>query len=173
VGKHSSPESATFWRSALIVAARRFGVVLLILLVALGFWRLVIRRDEAEQPAEEIPGEESGALPGIDLPVDSVPSPSPTSPAAGRGRIQVLNGSGVAQKSSRAEARLKQEGYEVVTRANTPRRYQKTTVFFQPGSQAEADSVVSLLGVGAAQPAPDNLDESIPISVVIGADYPG
>lgn len=169
MGKHSSPESATFWRSALIVGASRLGVVLLILLVALGFWRLVIRRDEPEPPPEEIPGEESGSLPGIDLPPDT----SPTPPAAGQGRIQVLNGSGDAKKLSGAEAKLEQAGYEVVARANTSRPYPATTVFFQPGSQEGADAVVTLLGVGVVQPAPDSLDESIPIAVVIGADYPG
>jgi hypothetical protein len=170
VGKHSSPESATFWRSAFIVAARRFGVVLLILLVALGLWRLVIRRDEAGQPSEEIPGEESGALPGVDFSPD--PSPTPSGPGGG-GKVQVLNGSGAADKSSAAEAKLEQAGYEVLAKANSSRPYPKTTIFFQPGSQEAADAIVSLIGVGVVQPAPEGLDKSIPVAVVVGADYPG
>jgi hypothetical protein len=172
VGKHSLPDDPTFWRSVLIVSARRFGLVLLILLVALGFWRLVIRRDESDRPPEEVP-EDTGVLPGIDFSPDPSPTSSPTPTAAGRGRIQVLNGSGAAPKLTAAEDKLKRAGYEIVASANTTRPYQRTTIFYQPGSKAAADAIASLLALGVVQPSPDNLDKSIPVAVIIGADYPG
>jgi hypothetical protein len=172
VGKHSLPDSPAFWRSLLIFGARRFGVVLLILLVALGFWRLVIRRDESGRQPREIPGEDSGILPSIDFSPEPTPSPSPTA-AAGRGKIQVLNGGGSAPKATAAEGKLKQAGYEIAARAVSSRPYQRTTIFYQPGSQPAANAIVTLLGVGVVQPAPDNLDKSIPVAVVVGADYPG
>lgn len=168
MGKHSSPDSA-FWRSVVIAGASRLGIVILILLVAFAFWRLVIRRDASDQPPGEVPGELSPS-PAVDL----SPEPSPAaSPGAGEGRIQVLNGSGSAPKVQAAQSKLEQAGYEVAASDATARSYARTTVFYQPGAQPRADAIVSLLGLGVTQPAPENLDKSIPIAVVIGADYPG
>ncbi|MDQ4148823.1 MAG: LytR C-terminal domain-containing protein [Actinomycetota bacterium] len=163
MGKHSDP--STFWRSVVIGMASTVGLVVLALLVAFAVWRLVINRDGSDRPTEAIP--EDASLPGLDAGV--VASPTATT---GAGRVQVLNGSGSNSKAEAAREKLEQEGYEVVTTGMTSRPYPRTTIFYQPGAQVIADAIVSVYGLGTSQPAPPTLDTSIPVAVVVGADYP-
>lgn len=99
------------------------------------------------------------------------PSPSPAKKAGGK--VQVLNGTAVQGRAPKVRDRLEAAGYDVVSTAPAARSYDKTTIFYQPGFQQMAKDIAALLGVGVVQVAPSNLDKSIPVTVVVGADYKG
>lgn len=82
-----------------------------------------------------------------------------------------MNATGVPGKGVQAAKRLEEAGYTVVATQNASRRYDKTTIFYQPGFKQMAEGVARTLGVGSVQPALENLDKQIPVTAVIGDDY--
>ncbi|MFN2610862.1 MAG: LytR C-terminal domain-containing protein [Actinomycetota bacterium] len=104
---------------------------------------------------------------------EPTPSPSPVveqSPQAS-GRLQLLNGSGTPGLALKARDVLQGAGFQVVTTANASKKYNKTTVFFQPGFQDMARAAAKLVHSSTILPAVSNLDKSIPVTVVVGVDY--
>lgn len=99
------------------------------------------------------------------------PSPSPSPAKKAGGKVQVLNGTSVEGRAVKVGKRLEAAGYDVVATAPAARGYEKTTIFYQPGFEQMAKDIAALLGLGVVQPAPSNLDKSIPVTVVVGADY--
>jgi hypothetical protein len=87
--------------------------------------------------------------------------------------MQVLDGAGSGIRAARAVQQLEGAGYEVVATAATSRPYDKTTVFYQPGNEQAARDAARVVGAADVLVAPANLDKTIPLAVVIGADYPG
>jgi hypothetical protein len=172
LGKHSVPGSPGFWRTVFLAGFRRIGIVLLLLVVGLAVWKYVINRGNTPQQS----GQDS---PVITVP-SSTPSPSPSplplpspSPAVTGGKIQVLDGSGSPALATKAKDKVVAAGYDVVAATRISKLYEKTTVFYQPGSQSAGEAAASLLGATVTQPAPENLDKTIPVTVVVGKDYPG
>lgn len=143
-------------------------------IAAVGVYQLVSTEAPEKPPAaapSPTPSPEPSESP---IPSPTPPpaaSPSPTVQAEGEGRLQVLNGSGTAGLGNKVADKLRQEGYEIVSTGNSVRRYDQTTVFYQPGSEALAREVARFLGTTKIEPAPDNLDKEIPVTVVVGADY--
>lgn len=87
--------------------------------------------------------------------------------------MQVLDGANSGIRAAKAKRKVQQSGYEVVFEGATSRPYQVTTVFYQPGNEELARALQSVVGATDVLPAPANLDKSIPVTVVIGADYAG
>lgn len=176
MGRHSLEDERVFWRSFGLTLLKWVGVATLPVLAAFGIWRLVSSEDvEPETPRPSL----AGALsPSPNLASPS-PEPSPQSPApsvspspvATKGELQVLNATGVPGSGVQAAKRLEEAGYTVVATQNASRRYEKTTIFYQPGFKQMAEGVARTLGVGSVQPALENLDKQIPVSAVIGNDY--
>lgn len=145
-------------------------------LAAVGVYQLVSTKEPEKPPVAASSPTPSAAPTESPSPIPSpspspVASPSPTVQAEGEGRLQVLNGSGTPGLGNKVADKLRQEGYEIVSTGNSVRRYEQTTVFYQPGSEALAREVSRFLGTTKIEPAPDNLDKKIPVTVVVGADY--
>ncbi len=193
MGKHSLPESPGFWRSVVIAVSKY--LILAAILAGLGFGiYTLVSNDGAEEPepAESLPPlptaepdldfspvpEETPPTPGdTEVGLTPTPTPSPTTtaspPAAGGRRMQVLDGAGSGIRAARAVQQLQGAGYEVVATGATSRPYEKTTVFYQPGNEQTARDAARVVGAADVLVAPENLDKTIPLAVVIGADYPG
>lgn len=148
-------------------------------LAAVGVYQLVRSdNDPGDNKAVAIspaPSVEPSPSPEPSLPPSPAASPaasaSPTASVEGEGRLQVLNGSGTSGLGTKVAAKLKEAGYEIVSTGNAVRRYDETTVFYQPGSEALAREVARFLGTTKIEPAPNSLDKKIPVTVVVGADY--
>lgn len=176
MGRHSVEDERVFWRSFGLTLLKWVGVATLPVLAAFGIWRLVAGEDVEPEPPK--PSVRAIASPSPTLPppspVATIASPTPTaspSPVATKGELQVLNATGVPGKGVEAAKRLEEAGYTVVATQNASRRYDKTTIFYQPGFKQMAEGVAKALGVGSVQPALDNLDKKIPVTAVIGNDY--
>lgn len=86
----------------------------------------------------------------------------------------MLDGANSGIRAAKAKQKVQQSGYEVVAEGATSRPYLVTTVFFQPGNEALARSIQSVVGATDVLPAPASLsDKSIPVTVIVGADYAG
>ncbi len=81
----------------------------------------------------------------------------------------VLDDDGAAADAYAARARG--DGYRVVAVNKAIRVYTTTTVFYTPGNEAKARQVAAQYGFSAVEPAPDNLNPSVDIHLVIGTDY--
>lgn len=152
------------------------GLLALPVLAAVGVYQLVSKKEPDTPPVAASsptpsPTPSESPTPAPSPSPSPAASPSPTVQAEGEGRLQVLNGSGTAGMGNKVAEKLRQEGYEIVSTGNTVRRYDKTTVFYQPGSEPLAREVARFLGTTKIEPAPDNLDKKIPVTVVVGADY--
>lgn len=177
MGRHSLDDQAVFWRSAVLFALKWLAIGVLPLLLILGIVRLVTQ--DGRETVETQPPAATSPIPSPQVEEETSPtqtvqaSPSPqTSPTAGKKlTIQVLNGSNTEGNANLAAAELRKEGYEIAAVTNAARKYEKTTVFYQPGFEKQADEVARLVGADVVEPAPDNLDENIPVTVVIGNDY--
>lgn len=177
MGKHSLPESPGFWRAVILAGLRYLVVIVLVVAVGAGVYRLVFDRDEPDSATEE----ELSPLPIDPLPEDPPPvtptdgvSPTPTDPAQTTGRTQVLDGSGSQARLDAAERKLLDSGYEVASKGNAASTYERTIVVYHPGHQQMGEAVASLLGAGLVEPVGTrNLDPSIPVAVLLGPDFAG
>lgn len=179
MGKHSLPDSPGFWRAVTLAGFRYLVVLVLILAVGFGVYKLVFDRPDETPVAEETlsPLPTDPFIPESPTPTDTASpgaSPSPTATQAGSGRTQVLDGSSSQARLDSAERKLEEAGYDVVAKGNASSPYEKTTVFYHPGSQQMGEAVASLVGASLVQPVGDrNLDPAIPVTVVVGPDYAG
>jgi hypothetical protein len=172
MGKHSL-EDGSFWRSAALFFVKWIGIAVLPALAIFGIAQVVADLGSPpEEPSviqttpEVTPSPESTTAPPPPPPSPS-PSPEPTKD----GPLQVLNGTSRAGLAGVAAKELREAGYTVSEIGNAARRYDKTTVFFQPGEERLAEEVAAFIGSDVILPAPDNLQENIPVTVVLGADY--
>lgn len=177
MGRHTLPDERGFWRSVLFFALKWIGVVALPVLAIWGIWRLARGPDEPPSPAavtspspspppSPIPSPEPSPSPELS------PSPSPSPPPRASGRLQVLNGSSTPGRGQQAAQQLREAGFEIVAVQQAARRYDRTTVFFQPGFRPMAEQAAQVVGATVIEPAPSNLDRDIPVTVVVGEDYP-
>jgi hypothetical protein len=197
MGKHSLPESPGFGRSVVIAVSKYLILAALLAGVGFGIYQLVSNNSQEqvpEEPVESLPPlptdepdldfspvpEETaltspGATPTPTLTPSPTASPIPTGspPAVGARRMQVLDGAGSGIRAARAVQQLEGAGYEVAATGATSRPYDKTTVFYQPGYEQQARDAAGVIGAADVLVAPANLDKSIPLAVVIGADYAG
>lgn len=177
MGKHSLPESPGFWRAVILAGLRYLVVVVLVVAVGAGIYRLAFNGDESDPSTDE----ELSPLPVDPLPEElpSVPptdevSPTPTDPAQATGRTQVLDGSGSQARLDAAELKLQEAGYEVAFKGNAASTYERTIVVYHPGNQQMGEAVASLLGAGLVEPmGTRNLDPAIPVAVLLGPDFAG
>lgn len=198
MGRHSAPDSPGFWRAVVIAGVKYLLVAAVLAGIGYGAWTLLRGDGPQAEPSEVLPSPSPEPVEELDLEpvpeenvspdpeVEATPSVSPTSvattptspgpagsPVPGTGRVQVLDGAGSGIRAAKAKLKIQQSGYEVVFEGATSRPYQVTTVFYQPGNEDLARALQSVVGATDVLPAPDNLDKSIPVAVVIGADYAG
>ncbi len=179
MGRHSIEDDLSFKRSILMSTLKWVALAVIPVLAAWGVYNLVQdgkKSNTAAPIASPSPSRPSPiASPTPTATVSPAPSPIPTvSPSPSKkasGKVQVLNGTAVQGRAPKVRDRLEAAGYDVVSTAPAARSYDKTTIFYQPGFQQMAKDIAALLGVGAVQAAPSNLDKSIPVTVVVGADY--
>ncbi len=203
MGKHSHPESPGFWRSVVIAGFKYVLIAAVVAGLGFGIYQLVRDDEPPEpdtaEPVESLPplptdepvldlspppddatptpGEEEGTPSPLPSPTRTAsPTPTPTttaSPAVGGRRMQVLDGAGSGIRAARAVQQLEGAGFQVVATGATSRPYERTTVFYQPGNEPLAREAAGVVGAADVLVAPANLDKSVPLAVVIGADYPG
>lgn len=181
MGRHSIEDDLSFKRSLFMSTLKWVVLAVIPVFAAWGVYNLVQdgKKTEPEAPiASPLPSRPSPtASPSPTATVSPAASPAPTvssSPSPSKkagGKVQVLNGTGVQGRALKVRDRLEAAGYEVVATAPAARSYEKTTIFYQPGFQQMAKDIAALLGLGVVQAAPQNLDKSIPVTVVVGADY--
>jgi hypothetical protein len=177
MGKHSLPDSPGFWRAVFLAGLRYLVVLVLVLAVGFGVYKLVFDRGDDTPETEETLSPLAtdpfvSPTPTESPSPDASPSPSP--PPAGSSRTQVLDGSNSQARLDSAERKLEAAGYDVVAKGNASSPYEKTTVFYHPGAQQTGEAVASLVGATLVQPVGDrNLDPAIPVTVVVGPDYAG
>jgi LytR cell envelope-related transcriptional attenuator len=180
LGKHSAGDDRVFLRSLILSIAKWTVVAAVPALAALGVWKVVHLRTAADSPVVATSSPRPSATASSSPPDASpLPSPSPSStqsppspaPAPHSGKLQVLNGTSTTGLALKAAQKLREAGFEIAATAPAAKSYPKTTIFYQPGKEQLARDVASVLGLGAIAPAPGNLDRSIPVTVVVGADY--
>lgn len=164
MGKHSAPESPGFWRAVVIAGFRYLLVVLAIAAVAFGVYRFVFAADAPEEELADLDGSPA-----------SSEDPPPSEPAVvGQGEdVQILNGTASEEKPSAVAQKLVANGFEIVAQEPAVSSYEKTTVFFQPGSEQVGQTIASLLRAEVLREATENLDPAIPVTVAVGEDYSG
>lgn len=170
MGKHSL-EDGSFWRSGALFFAKWIGILVLPLLAILGIANVV--SDLGSPPDEPAVVQTSPEVSPTPEATEEPPPPSPSpSPEATKdGPLQVLNGTNRAGLAGSAAEELREAGYTVSEIGNAARQYDETTVFFQPGEERLAEEVAAFVGTDIILPAPDNLQDDIPVTVVLGADY--
>lgn len=133
--------------------------------------------EDGVSPLEESPGATPSADPTPTAISTAQASPLPgttSSPVAGSGRVQILDGAASPLRASKAKQQVQQSGYEVVFEGAIDRSYAVTTVFFRPGNEELGRAIASVVGATEVRPAvPSLTDETIPVTVVVGADYAG
>lgn len=176
MGRHSLGDERAFWRSFTLTVLKWVVLGLLPILAAIGIYRLVTSSKEPERPAavarpSPTPDVSPTPLPSPSPSPGTEVSPSPSPAATSRGELQVLNGSGVQGQGLKAAEELEEAGYTIRATDNAVRRYEKTTVFYQPGFESMARDVARILGSNLVQQAPSSVSKSIPVTAVVGADY--
>jgi hypothetical protein len=89
--------------------------------------------------------------------------------------VVVLNGTGTTGLAHRVSGELQQHGYSKATALDgtPPGTNQVTVVEYSSGHRAEAQSVASSIGAGAAQPIEGtvaSMADSAPVVVIVGLD---
>lgn len=164
----------------MIIAGLRYLVMIVLLgAVAFGVYRLAFDSEDQEPAADEtldaLATDPFLTPEPTDTELTTTPSPDPNaSPAQATGKAQVLDASNSAARLDAAERKLVEAGYEVVAKGNAATPRERTTVFYQPGNQQMGEAVASLLGASLVEPVGDlNLDQAIPVTVIIGPDFAG
>lgn len=171
MGKRTEEGDGAFWRSIFLFVIKWIAIGVLPLVAAFGFIKLVLQQEE--NPGEGQPSPSPIASPATSptSSPDPSPEPSPSPTPVVRGRLQVLNGADQSGLAQQAADELKAAGFEIVAVERAARSYEKSTVFFQPGQEAMAREAAAVVGAEVIQPAPPNLNPSIPVTVVVGNDY--
>ncbi len=181
MGRHSIEDDLSFKRSLVMSTLKWVALAVIPVLAAWGVYNLVqdgkksktaapIASPSPSRPSPIVSPSPTATVSPAPSPIPTVsPSPSPSKKAGGK--VQVLNGTAVQGRAPKVRDRLEAAGYDVVSTAPAARSYDKTTIFYQAGFQQMAKDIAALLGIGVVQAAPSNLDKSIPVTVVVGADY--
>lgn len=121
-----------------------------------------------EEPEGEASPEPTGPEPSE--PGQQEPAPEETLPPS-QITVQVLDAADDdGSAASDVAATLESAGYRIVAQHPAVRTYEQTTVFFTPGNQAAARQVAAQYGFPVVRPMPDNLEPTVTVHVVVGAD---
>lgn len=138
--------------------------------------------DPAPAPAPDAPGTDDDAddadaddaddaSPDDD---DAAPAPPATGPRPADVTVQLLNGAGDAGAVSRVRTQLTDAGFRIAA-SNSGRAYDRTTIFYTVGFEAEGRLVASVLATDQVFPMTDlpperRLSSTVMVHVVVGAD---
>lgn len=129
-------------------------------------------------PAVSLPTPGTNTVP----PTTSVVSPG-ASPAAGASpgapaadlrdlAVQVLNGTNENGLAASTAQDLETLGVKIIHTGNASRTYPVTTLFYRDDSKTQAEALVAQKFPGARlEPANNNLNPKVQVTVVIGEDY--
>lgn len=86
--------------------------------------------------------------------------------------IQVLDGvlTDNGQAVDDVATQLEELGYDVVATNRARQPYDRTTVFYTAGNEAQARKVADAIGASVVQEQPGNLSNSVQVHLVVGAD---
>lgn len=170
MGRHSSGDSGSFWKSLTLFGLKWVGIAVLPILVVVGVANLLLSEEPASNPTvEPSPTEEPSPSPTVEPTPTPSPSPSPEPPP---GPLDVLNGTPRAGLAASAAEELREAGYQIGEIGNAARRYQQTTVFHQEGQEQLANEVAAFIGASVVSPAPEEgVRSEVPVTVVLGDDF--
>lgn len=121
-----------------------------------------------DEPRGEASPEPTGSEPSE--PGQQEPAPEETLPPS-QITVQVLDAADDdGSAASDVAATLEGDGYRIVAQHPAVRTYEQTTVFFTPGNQAAARQVAAQYGFPVVRPMPDNLEPTVTVHIVVGAD---
>lgn len=170
MGKHSLEDSGSFWRSLVLFVLKWVGIAVLPALAVFGIISLLTQSASDGEPQAQ-PTVEATFSPSPSPSPSPAPSPTPEPSPTPKGPVQVLNGTTTRGLAASAAEELEQAGYEIAGLGNAASQYERTTVFFQPGHEALANEIAAFLGADVIEPAPDSLQNEIPVTVVLGDDF--
>jgi hypothetical protein len=190
MGRHSSSEQSSFYRSLLgwfvpwVLVAIVAGTAVWIAVGALGRGELDASPPRAATEPTETPSE----TPSPTRTPREEPSPTPPEPPEevppeeGEGNgpppelitegitVQVLNASSGSSAGDEMVGRLQDLGFEIVASGAAARPYDATTVFWSCRSTRGAARALAARFEWRARRAPANLSRQVSIHVVVGAD---
>lgn len=83
-----------------------------------------------------------------------------------------MNGAGVPGLAARVQDKLEKAGYNVI-RIGNAQRVERTTVYFKPSAEADADALVNRYDeFGRARPVNSSSAKDALITIIVGRDYP-
>lgn len=85
--------------------------------------------------------------------------------------VQVLDGTTAKDGTDDEVAGvLGDAGYDVVAINSSVNIYERTTVFYTAGNEPAAQQIADEFGYSVVEPAPDNLNQSVDVHLVVGDD---
>lgn len=192
-GRHTSAGDRSFAAS---VARNVVAGLALVGVVSVVFWGIgqLDAADGAGNPVITAPSDEPAALAS---PTESTepppppvtaeeptptptptPTPSPTATATAEIEpsevtVQVLDAAGDDGSAAEdATGRLREAGYVVVAENAAVRMYERSTLFYTEGHEAEARAIAEVLTeFDVIEEKPDNLSSEVDVHAVVGADW--
>ena len=190
MGRHSSPEQSTFYRSLFgwflpwVLVAAVAGVAVWIAIGAIGRGPL-----EAAPPQSGGSAQTSAGGDGASPEPRASASPTPERTAGGDGKehhkrnrgggnglitagvsVQVLDATSSSRAGEHIADRLSELGFEIVAVGRAARFYDDTTVFWSSASSRAAARALANRFGWKLDPAPSNLSHAVDVHVVVGAD---
>ena len=148
--------------------------VLVVIAVVVG----VIVLSRAFPDSAPAAGLETPAGQGAQQPSDgeSSTTPATTAPPAGPRQVpgvivQILNGTDESGLAGETKQQLEPFGYQVIEVGNANKTYKRTTLFYRPDSQAQAQQLITDFFPGAKlEEATNNLNPEVQVTIVVGVD---
>jgi hypothetical protein len=147
------------------------GRTVFVVLVALGLGLLILKYGFDGSSG----GSSSGATTSTSTSTSVAESTTSTSIDLSTTQVMVANGSGVSGSAARVTSLLQDKGYNVLPPTNAKQTgLETTTVYYQPGYEAQAGQVAQSLGATttAAMPSPPPVADlgEADVLVVVGKD---
>lgn len=191
MGRHSSPEQSSFYRSVAgwflpwVLVAAVAGVAVWVAVGALGQGELDASPPRSSAP-EPSPEPRATATPDGESPS---PKPEEERPDGDKRKgkrnrngagipdlitedvtLQVLDATTSAGAGDRVAARLEDLGFEIAATGQASRIYDDTTVFWSYEASKDAARALAKRFGWVLDPAPPNLSRSVAVHVVVGED---
>lgn len=123
----------------------RTGVIIVVVAVVVGL--ILLTKGYGSGPSEISPTSESSSQTTV---VVSSTTTLPSNPPAGV-KVKAVNATNVQGLATKTRERLQVAGYTQVSVGDSPKPQEKTTVYYAPGSEADAQAVARALGLNADQ----------------------
>lgn len=169
-GKHEPPTHRTFYISLATSTVRAVILAVAVVLGVVGITRAF--PEGGDSPITLPPAGAGDVTPSPTVTIPTSPSPTASPRAPRNVSVLVLNGAGVTGLAADVTTILQDAGYDTLVPDDGARRPQ-TVVFFQAGSQVEAEVLADGFFQGArVRPATQAAATDADITVILGEDGP-